>query len=91
MSECGSYLHTVLGRTGLRIVLGIVLFFSELFPVEGLLLFSVPLICLSAAAVAGGTSCPLREENGFASHVALLFVVVVVALRICSDCEGICV
>ncbi len=63
-------------------------------PVEGplLLLFSVPLVCLSAAAVAGGTSCPLREENGFASHAALLFVVVVVvALRICSDCNGICV
>ncbi len=30
MSECGSYLHSVLGRTGLGIVLGIVLFFSEL-------------------------------------------------------------
>ncbi len=83
--------HSVLGRTGLGIVLGIVLVFSELVRLKArccCCYFSVPLVCLSAAAVAGGTSCPLREENGFASHAALLFVV---ALRICSDCNGICV
>jgi len=65
MSECGSCLHSVLGRTGLGIVLGIVLFFSELVGLISRCCCCSALlwIVFSAAAVAGGTLCPVENKT----------------------------